>query len=279
VIGATATESGTALMPMKLGMVFSSIAAGQLISRTGRYRPAALTGLGLTLVSIFLLSRLSTTASYGEVVFDMILMGLGLGTCMPVFTLVVQNAVPYAQLGVATSMSQFARSIGGTLGAAAFGSLLVNRYEPAFRAALTDELLTTLPAEQLARFDNPQSLLNPLEAGQLRETFAQYGPQGPMLLEQLREAIRVGLASAIQEMFLVGTFVVLLAFVTALFLKEIPLRRSHAGAAPASERPSASNGAAGGPPTVTASEPRVQPVRGGGRPAVERPSAEASGRH
>ena len=230
VIGTSATTSGTVLTPMMIGMILSSTGSGQFISRTGRYRLAALFGLGVTAIGMLALSMMGADATYGEAVRDMVLTGIGLGATMPIFTLVVQNAVPYGQLGTATSLTQFARSIGGTLGAAIFGSLLANRYSPAFHAALSPQLTAGLPPELLAQFDNPQALLDPHGAEALRQTFAQLGPQGPTLLGQVLQAIRLGLAASIHEMFLLGTAIVALAWLSVLFLREIPLRRSHVGA-------------------------------------------------
>jgi MFS family permease len=230
VIGSSATASGTALTPMMISMIFSSMASGQFISRTGRYRLAALGGLGLMCCGMFLLSTMGIETDYLTLVRNMIVMGIGLGACMPIFTLVVQNAVPFGQLGTGTAVTQFARSIGGTLGAAVFGSLLANRYGPAFHAALSPRVLAAVPAERLAQLENPQTLLDPRAAGALQQSFAQLGPQGPDLLGQVMEAIRVGLASALHEMFLLGAGIVLVAWVSIIFLREIPLRRTNQAA-------------------------------------------------
>ena len=235
VIGTGATSSGLVLMPMTLGMVLGSTASGQLISRTGRYRPMAIGGLVGMFVGTLLLSRLGVDASYSELLVDMTILGLGLGTTFPVFTLAVQNAVPYAQLGAATASTQFFRSIGGTLGAAIFGSLLTNRYAPLFHGALPTEVQQRVPVEYLAQFDNPQVLLNPQSGEELRQAFDQLGPQGPALLGQVLEAIRYALAVSIHEMFVLGTVVVAAAVVAVLFLQEIPLRRSHRAGGPAAE--------------------------------------------
>src|SRR5205823_10139430 len=101
---------------------------------------------------------------------------------------------------------------------------------PAFHAALGPQLAAGLPPELLAQFDNPQALLDPRAAEALRQTFAQLGPQGPALLGQVLQAIRLGLAASIHEMFLLGTAIVALAWLSVLFLREIPLRRSYVGA-------------------------------------------------
>ena len=227
VLGASATTSGTILMPMTGGMIVGSTLAGQFVSKTGRYRLASLIGLGLVVIGMFLLSQLDAQSSYLEAVRDTVIMGFGLGTTMPIFTLVVQNAVPYALLGTATAVTQLSRSVGGTLGAAVFGSLLINRYGPAFEANLDPAVKNAVPAGLLAQLDNPQALLNPLASASLGNSFAQLGPNGPALLDQVLEAIRQALAVALHDMFLLGTVIVLIAFVLCFFLRELPLRRSH----------------------------------------------------
>jgi EmrB/QacA subfamily drug resistance transporter len=259
VIGASATGSGVALTPMMLAMVAGSIGSGQVVQRTGRYRWMAIGGLGVMTLGMLLLSTLDARTSYGEVVRGMVVMGLGLGVTFPIFTLAVQNAVAYAQLGSATSVTQFARSIGGTLGAALFGSLLLNRYGPVFNDALSPEVRASVPPERLAELSDPQVLLNPLAGEAMRQAFGQLGPQGPTLLEAVLAAIRQGLAVAIHDMFVLGTVVVAAAWVSVWFLKEIPLRRSHhpvgEAAADAGQQMAASELATDVPPLPEECEP------------------------
>lgn len=232
VLGASATVSGTILMPMTGGMVVGSALSGQFVSRTGRYRLALLTGLGLVVVGMFLLSRLEVQSTFGEAIRDTIVLGLGLGTTMPIFTLVVQNAIPYTLLGTGTALTQLSRSVGGTLGAAVFGSVLINRYGSAFQANLAPAVQTAVPASLLARLDNPQTLLNPLASASLADRFAQLGSNGPALLAEVLEAIRQALAVSLHEMFLLGTAIALIGFVLCFFLRELPLRRSHEAPSP-----------------------------------------------
>jgi MFS family permease len=241
VIGTSATASGSALTPMMVAMIVSSLLCGQYISRSGRYRTPALLGVGVMIVGIFLLSTLGTNASYSQVILYMILVGLGLGAIMPIFTLVVQNAVQYSQLGAATSLTQFFRSIGGTLGAALFGSLLTNRFTPAFHAALTPEVLAVVPADRIAQFENPQLLLNPASESALQQAFSDFGPGAQALLDQIVQAIRIGLATSIHELFLLGTAIGAVAWLVLLLLEEVPLRRTHAVSSTAQADASALN--------------------------------------
>jgi hypothetical protein len=157
----------------------------------------------------------------------MVLVGLGLGPVMPVFTLTTQTAVRLDQIGVATSLTQFARSMGATLGTAIFGTVLINRFQPALQHALPPQL-ASLPPQLLAQFQNPQALLNPAAAEQMRAAFAQLGPQGVQLYEAFIAAIKIALASALHDVFLAGACVATLGVVNALFMREVPLRQSHA---------------------------------------------------
>src|SRR5438552_1037300 len=112
VIGTTATQSGTVMMPMMIVMITASIVGGQIISRTGRYKMIGLFGMSVMTLGLFLLSGMGPDTDYLTVVRNMVIVGLGMGPTMPVFTLAAQNAVQMSQLGVVTSLTQFARSIG-----------------------------------------------------------------------------------------------------------------------------------------------------------------------
>lgn len=227
VIGSSATRSGTMLTPMMVAMIGSSMAAGQVISRTGRYKLVGLFGLSVMTAGLFLLSGMGADTDYATVIRNMIIVGLGIGPTMPVFTLAAQNAVDMGQLGVVTSLTQFARSIGSTLGVAVFGSLLTNRFGPSFQAALPPQVFAIVPAAQLAQFQNPQVLLNPQASEALRTGLAQFGPQGPQLYDALFGAIRVALVTSLHDLFLTGAGLVAVGAVVVLFLKEIPLRKTH----------------------------------------------------
>src|SRR6266567_86329 len=183
VIGTTATQSGTLMMRMMIVMISSSIVGGQIISRTGRYKIIGLYGMTVMAFGLFLLSGMGPDTDYVIVVRNMMIVGLGMGPTMPVFTLAAQNAVKMSQLGVVTSLTQFARSIGSTLGVAIFGSLLTNRFAPAFQAALPPEVRATVPPERLDQLQNPQVLLNPQSADLMRQQLLALGPQGAQIYD------------------------------------------------------------------------------------------------
>src|ERR1700687_4889751 len=105
VIGTTATQSGTVMMPMMIVMITASILGGQIISRTGRYKMIGVFGMSVMTLGLFLLSGMGPDTDYLTVVRNMIIVGMGLGPTMPVFTLAAQNAVKLAQLGVVTALT------------------------------------------------------------------------------------------------------------------------------------------------------------------------------
>jgi MFS family permease len=256
VIGTSATQSGTVMMPMMIVMIISSVVSGQIISRTGRYKMIGVFGMAVMMVGLFLLSRMGPDTDYLTVVRNMIIVGVGIGPTMPVFTLAAQNAVSMGQLGVVTALTQFSRSIGSTLGVAVFGSLLTNRFAPAFESALPSDVDTVIPPDRLAAFENPQALLNPAAADALRQQLATLGPQGALVFDQLFGAIRVGLVTSLHDVFLLGAALSALGLLIVLFLKELPLRKSY-GAAPAQAVDGASTAAQVG----HTAQPSLPPLR------------------
>ncbi len=226
VIGTSATHSGSVMTPMMVTMILGSLTGGQIISRTGRYQIVGLFGLTVTAIGMLLLGGMGPDTDSGTVVRNMLVLGMGLGPTMPVFTLAAQNAVRFEQLGVVTSLTQFARSIGGTLGAALFGALLTNRFAPAFAANVPADVQAAVPAPLLDQFHNPQLLLNPQAAGVIEGQFAALGPRSQQLYEGVFGAVRIALATSLHEVFLFGAVVVAVGAVATLFLEEIPLRKS-----------------------------------------------------
>ncbi len=263
VIGASATQSGTVLMPMMIVNIVASIISGQIVSKTGRYKPAGLFGLSVMTLGLFLLSGMGPDTSYLVVVRNMIVVGLGMGPAMPVFTLAAQNAVKMSQLGVVTSLTQFARSIGATIGVAVFGSLLTNRFAPAFQATLSPDVRTVVPADQLAQFQNPQTLLNPQTAEAMRQSLLQLGPQGPQVYDELFAAIKIGLVAALHDVFLLGAVLAGLGVVTVMFMRELPLRKSYG---PTSTADSAAQVGHDALPSLPQLRPEDQPVQGEAAP-------------
>jgi EmrB/QacA subfamily drug resistance transporter len=138
VLGATPTESGLQLLPMILGLMVSSIASGQIISRTGHYRQFPIIGTALLSGGFFYLTFLKYDSSYWFIAGAMLLIGLGLGQLMQTLTIASQNSVGLQDMGVATSASTFFRQIGGTVGTAVLLSLLFTVFPSNIKGSLTD---------------------------------------------------------------------------------------------------------------------------------------------
>ena len=227
VLGSSATASGSFLTPMMLGMVVASIISGQLLSRAGgHYRLQGAVGLAIMASGMFLLSRMTVETSYVRAVVNIILVGIGLGITMPLYIIAVQNAVPHAVLGIATSTTNFFRQIGGAFGLAIFGSVMNSRFYSEFVAALPPQIKGVIPSEQLASLaSNPRVLVSVEAQSYMKSLFAAFGTQGAALFEQVLSTLRQALNSALAEVFLLGLAVTILAFIINIFLKEIPLRK------------------------------------------------------
>lgn len=210
VIGTSATNSGVILTPLMLAVVTTSTVGGQLVSRTGRYKPVAVSGLAVMTLGMWLLTRLNVDSTNTEVVRDMIIIGAGLGGVMQIFILAVQNSVSRREMGVAVSASTFFRQIGGTIGITVLGALLTHE--------LTVNIPRNLPAGAagsaggLDFSQGPGILFNP-------HALANLPPQ-------VSEGLKIGLAESLHTIFLVSTPLMVLALLLTLFLREIPLRKT-----------------------------------------------------
>jgi EmrB/QacA subfamily drug resistance transporter len=136
VLGASPTGSGLQILPLMGGLLITSITSGQLISRTGRYKPFPIAGTAIMVVGLYLLSTMGPHTSRVVASGYMFVLGLGLGLVMQVLVLAVQNAVDYKDLGVATSGATLFRSIGGSVGTAVLGSIFSNRLAAELAAVL-----------------------------------------------------------------------------------------------------------------------------------------------
>ena len=223
VLGKTATNSGVILTPLMLGAIVTSIASGQVLARTGRYKVVVVTGFVAVAGGTYLLSRMGVGTTQGTLALYMVILGLGLGVAMSAFTVIVQNQYPTYRLGEVTAGLQFFRSIGATVGLAVFGSILNNRF--------ASGMLHNLPGPlkgSAGKLDNPQVLLSSGARQTIATSFDKYGAQGHQLFLAFMDAVRHSLASAISDLFVLGTVIGILGLVAVLFLKEVPLRRTHA---------------------------------------------------
>ena len=153
--GASASNSGLLLVPLMGGLLTASIIAGQIITRTGRYRMFPIIGMAVTTVGMYLLSTLDTQSTRLESGAYMVLLGAGIGMVMQILILAVQNEAPVEDLGVATSTVTFFRAVGGSVGVALFGALFSSRLGDllgdAAPTGLTPEAIGQLPTAARAQ--------------------------------------------------------------------------------------------------------------------------------
>jgi EmrB/QacA subfamily drug resistance transporter len=215
-LGVAATNSGSLMTPMMLSIVVGATTGGQVMSRTGRYKLLMLGGVALMLVGALLFTTVSAEMSRAEVIPYMVLLGFGLGITLPTTTTVVQNALPFELLGVASASVQFFRSMGGTLGVALLTGIMLSR----FRDGLADAAGGAATIVQ-----SPNALLNEDAAESLRATYEQTAGSGDPPFDVVLEAVRDTLADAIGTVFFVAAGIVAVAFLVVLFLPELPLRQ------------------------------------------------------
>src|SRR5665647_2238786 len=188
-LGDTATSSGLILTPMMLAFIVVSIASGLFLSRTGRYKLLAIVGTGFTTVGMFLLGQMSAATDNATLLRNMLVLGVGLGTSMSLFTIVVQNAFPVERLGVVTASLAFFRSIGGVVGVAVLGSVMTNRMTSELQAGIS-----TLPPAVAAKLGgvaaNPQALMDPAAQQALKTQLAALGPQASQVADQVTSILR-----------------------------------------------------------------------------------------
>jgi EmrB/QacA subfamily drug resistance transporter len=217
VLGVSATQSGNLLTPLMMGAVVGSIVGGQTVSRTGRYKGMAVVGSIFVAAGMLLFARLDATSTRLFVAYGMVVAGLGMGLLQPVYTLAVQNVAPRQQMGAATSSTIFFRSIGSTVGVAAFGSLMLTRYHTLFEQQMPPHV----PAAALPYFSNPLMLVQ--IRPQLEAAFSR-APGGLALLQTLFANVKTSLESGLHVIFVCSAAIMTGAVLLHAALRSEPLR-------------------------------------------------------
>ena len=233
--GESATLSGYLLFPLLIGLIGSSIISGILVSRTGRYKIIVLSGIAIMAVGLVLMRQLTATTEYPQMFLWMFVTGVGIGPTLSVFTIIVQNAVPFSMLGVATSNLTFFRQIGGTVGLAiagtVFGNSLLNRLPTEIVAALPPALR---PQAQEMLGSGAGFNVNPNDLTGVGQSFgAAVAAQVPALqplIPNLDAAFHQAMSLSIADTFGIGIVTTGLAFAAALFMRELPLRSANTDA-------------------------------------------------
>jgi EmrB/QacA subfamily drug resistance transporter len=203
-LGKSATSSGAIIMPQLLGMILTSILVGLFVSRTGHYRTPLVLSPFVLGVGFFLLSRLDVDSSGAEVARALVVLGIGGGLGMQIFTLVVQNSVSSKVMGAATASVQFGRAIGVTIGVSILGAILTNRLHSELASRIGEGRTDRLHLSPGDLVGSRVSRLDPAVAGQIRDS----------------------LASAMHDVFLVGLPLAAVALVASLLVERRELRRS-----------------------------------------------------
>jgi EmrB/QacA subfamily drug resistance transporter len=145
VLGGSATASGVVLIPLSLGWVAASIASGQAIARTGRYKAFPILGSALVLTGTWLMTRLDAGSSRAAVSLGLVVIGTGMGTMFQTYVIATQNRVRMTQIGIATATLHLFRSLGGSIAVAGLGALLAARAPSGLDHALHDVFLAMVP--------------------------------------------------------------------------------------------------------------------------------------
>jgi EmrB/QacA subfamily drug resistance transporter len=243
VAGDSATASGYSLLPLLGGLIFSAIASGQIVARTGRYKFLMFGSLLLLAIGMLLATNLHADTPRPALWLWMILAGLGIGPSFAVFTLIVQNAVSPDRIGTATSSLTFFQQIGGTVGLTIAGTIFADRLTAEIPVQLTK---AGVPPQMIAAFgggggggaldltgtgDLGARILAAIPADQQ----AAVAPLIDGIVKAIHEAFSIALAST----YWVGIGGAILAAVLVLFLKETPMRTTFDFAAASPEEPAA----------------------------------------
>ena len=232
VLGESATTSGYALLPLLVGVIASSIASGQIVARTGRYRYLLLASITVLGIGSYLFTNLTATTATPVVWLWQVVLGIGIGPTLAVFTIVIQNAVPFGKLGVATSNLTFFRQIGGTVGLAFAGSFFGTQLATLLPARF---LANGIPQQVVDRFQGSGGGFDlnqlvgvgtDLGAAILAAVPAQARPLVEPLVPQLVTSIYEAISLAIASVFWLGVGAAVVGVAGVLVIRELPLRTS-----------------------------------------------------
>lgn len=229
VLGESASYSSYLMIPMTISVVIGSAIAGQWMTKTGKYKKLAISGLLIAVIGMFLLSRMNIHTSFATIIVNNIVLGAGLGLTMPVFSLTVQNAVEHRLLGAATAATSLFRSLGGTIGIAVMSTIMTHRMSLMIEENM-DEMqagsgvaLEGAGAKLSDAIDNPEFVMDP---DKLATLHASLPPELQTVLMEMVQIIRESMGYAISGVFVLGSIVLIFAIFTTFFLKEVPLRKN-----------------------------------------------------
>ena len=215
VIGKTAQNSGIVLSPLMVAFVLGSVVAGQIVSRTGRYKVQAIVGMSLVVLGFVLFSGLTTSSGSGEVVRDMIVLGVGIGATLPIFSMTVQSVFPHAMLGTVNSARQLFSNIGGAVAVPVMTAVVVG----IFRHDLPSRIPAAAKPLVEGKSVSPQSLLT----AESQRAAQRYFANDPATYHAFVRGIRSSLTSGLVAIFAIGVGLGVVAWVLTAFLPRVEL--------------------------------------------------------
>jgi len=221
VLGLNAQSSGWVMSPMMLGFIVGSIVSGQVMSKTGRYKYLARISGAVIVVGSILLNQMNTHTTWISVACNMVVLGLGIGSLMPLMNMVVQNAFPYKMMGTVNSTQQFVSSLGGVIASPIFGSILNKSFNEKFNETLPASLQQL--KNKLVEL-NPQALLTSEAQHAITAQFNMFGTAGHQMYLQFMDAVKASLTYGIQRLFMVGLIFAILSLIGTFFLPEVKLK-------------------------------------------------------
>jgi MFS family permease len=228
--GATPTNSGLLMLPMMVGIIFTSIVSGQMISRMGRYKWFTVVGTLVMAGGMVLFAGIGVDTALWKSFIPMVVMGIGLGLAMQPLILAVQNALDMRDMGAGTSTATFFRSLGGSFGVATLGAIMTNRLTAELQPRVLAAVHTSPPSIQ-------QKMAPLIEHG-----ISINDPKSIKALPELvRRAIEEGFVAALHPLFLVSAAVSLLAVVLCLALPNRELKGGGAGPSAAGDEDAAAD--------------------------------------
>jgi EmrB/QacA subfamily drug resistance transporter len=215
VLGISATNSGALITPMMFGLLGASTLTGFVMRRIKYYRYLGTIGVAIMIFGMWLLSQITPGTAEWRVVADLIVVGLGLGVTFPLYLTAVQVALPREFLGVASSQIQFWRNLGGTVGSAILGAVLANRLPDYLKTRVTDLHLPPQVVGSLPKGGSANSILDPTLLAKLPPAFVH--------------AIRLALSDTLHDIYVFAGIVLVVALVSTVFLREVPLTGTRTG--------------------------------------------------
>lgn len=240
VVGLSATEAGTAQIPLMVAFVAGSILSSQIVARVGRYKPFIIGGFAIMLLGMLAMTQLNVHSTTFDVTWRMLVLGIGIGPAMPLLNLAMQNDTPFQMMGSATANRQFFQQLGQAIGATIFGLVLTTT----LTAQITQNVspvIAELPAAVQSQFDPAhfrQNVAAEAPTAQQADLSAKLVPvvgeeQARKLGAEIGDALKLSFSNSVTRIYFYAVWPVLIAFLLVIFfLPEKPLRKTNRTEAP-----------------------------------------------